>query len=84
MRARKILQTGAFNPEDLMRLQEAFDAAWKILEPDVEPSDHARSRDFLATVIVSAGNVSGLDADELAAVALRTVHAIRAGTQTIL
>jgi len=84
MRARRILQTGAFNPEDLQRLQNAFDAAWETLAPSVAHADHERSRELLATVVVSAGNVSGLDAGELSAVALRTFHAIRAGTQTLL
>lgn len=84
MRARRILQTGAFNPDDLERLQAAFDAAWATLAPTIPDADHAQSRELLATVVVSAGNVSGLDTEELAAVALRTFHAIRTGTQTLL
>lgn len=84
MRARRILQTGAFNPEDLDRLQEAFDAAWTAIAPTIAPSDHASARELLATVVVSAGNVSGLDAGELATVAMRTFEAIRTGTQTLL
>lgn len=83
MRARRILQTGAFNPDDLLRLQDAFEAAWKALAPTVDDADLERSRELLATVVVSAGNVSGLDTEELSAVALRTFHAIRAGTQML-
>lgn len=81
MRAIRILQTGAFSPEDLNRLQQAFDAAWKTVAPTVETIDQPRLRELLATVVVSAGNVSGLDAGELAAVAIRTFEAIRAGLQ---
>lgn len=75
---------GAFKPEDVSRLQEAFDAAWRALAPTVPPLDHPASRELLATVVVSAGNVSGLDAEELAAVALRTFRAIRVDPQTLL
>lgn len=84
MRARRILQTGAFNPEDLQRLQEAFDIAWETIAGDLPSADHASSRETLATVVVSAGNVSGLDAGELAIVAIRTFDAIRAGSQSLL
>jgi hypothetical protein len=84
MHARRILQTGAFNPEDLNRLQGAFDTAWRTIAPTIVAADHANSRELLATVVVSAGNVSGLDAEELATVALRTFKAIRTGTQTLL
>lgn len=80
MRARRILQTGAFSPEDLNRLQDAFDAAWTSVAPTVSTEDHSRFRELLATVIVSAGNLSGLDANELAAVAIRSFEAIRAGS----
>ena len=79
MRARRILQTGAFSPDDVIRLQGAFDAAWALVEPLIEPGDHQRLRELLATIVVSAGNVSGLDADELAAVAITSFEAIRTG-----
>ena len=84
MRARRILQTGAFSPDDVIRLQEAFDAAWATVSTTVETVDQPRCREVLATIVVSTGNVSGLDAHELAAVAIRTFESIRAGTQTLL
>lgn len=81
MQARKILQTGAFNPDDVNRLQNAFKAAWASVGAAVEQAEKARSRELLATIVVSAGNVSGLEAEELAAVAIRSFEAIRAGSQ---
>lgn len=84
MRARRILQTGAFNPDDVNRLQHAFKAAWASVGSNVEPADTARSRELLATIVVSAGNVSGLDAEELAAFAIRSFEAIRRGSQELL
>jgi hypothetical protein len=80
MRARRILRAGAFGPEDVDRLQEAFDMVWKFVEHDIPVTEHSAAREVLATIIVSAGNVSGLDAGELASVAERTFRAIHAGT----
>ncbi|RUP11174.1 MAG: hypothetical protein EKK38_01605 [Hyphomicrobium sp.] len=81
MRARNILQTGAFNPEDVSRLQNAFKAAWASIGLAIDTADKARCRELLATIVVSAGNVSGLDAEELAAVAIRSFEAIYAGSR---
>lgn len=81
MRARKILQTGAFNPEDVSRLQNAFKCAWASVGSSVEAAEKTRCRELLATIVVSAGNVSGLDAVELAVVAIRSFEAIRISLQ---
>ncbi len=78
MRARRILNIGAFDPVDLNRLQTAFESAWTVLMSTVNEAEVEQSRTTLATIIVSAGNVSGLDAGELAAMAIRTFEAIRA------
>lgn len=77
MRARRILQAGAFTPDDVSRLQTAFDLAWRRVEPTVDKTNHLRAREELAIVVVSAGNVSGLDAEELAGFALRTFLTLR-------
>lgn len=82
MRARRIIQAGAFDPEDVQRLQAAFDLGWAELLPSVKPTDIEKAREMLATVVVSAGNVSGLDAEELAAVAVRSFNAIREADRT--
>lgn len=58
MLVRSILQTGAFNPDDVSRMQEAFDAAWTIISPTVETAEQPRVRELLATVVVATGNVS--------------------------
>ena len=76
MRARRILQKGAFSPNDITLLQEAFDASWRCVSLAVEASDRPRVRELLAAIVVSAGNVSELDVEELAAVATRTFKAI--------
>ena len=81
MRARRVLQTGAFDPENVNRLQNAFESAWASVGSAVGAPDKARSRELLATIVVSAGNVSGLDAEDLAEVATRSFEAIRAGSQ---
>ncbi|WP_290989026.1 hypothetical protein [Hyphomicrobium sp.] len=47
----------------------------------IDTADKARCRELLATIVVSAGNVSGLDAEELAAVAIRSFEAIYAGSR---
>lgn len=77
LRANRIIQSGAFTPEELNRLQTAFNTAWNALQPAIEASDILRSREILATVVVSAGKVSELDAEELAAFAIRTFGTIR-------
>jgi len=76
MRARRIIQEGAFAPSDVARLQQAFDMAWKRIQLSVPEDDHARAREALATIVVSAGNISELDAGELAAFAQRTYSTI--------
>lgn len=78
MRAQRIIQSGAFTPEDLNRLQSAFDTAWKALQTTIEANDILRSREMLATVVVSAGKISALDSEELAAFAIRTFTTIHA------
>lgn len=82
MRARRILQTGAFAPEDVQRLQAAFELAWAELEPATVIEERGKLRELLATIVVSAGNVSGLDAQELSVVAVRSFNAIRAANST--
>jgi hypothetical protein len=77
MRALRILQHGAFSPADVERLQSAFDMAWATVSPTIEQSEWTTARESLATVVVSAGNVSNLDAGELAQVALRLFRSIR-------
>ncbi|MBS0251270.1 MAG: hypothetical protein JSR78_09415 [Proteobacteria bacterium] len=77
MRARRILQAGAFTPDDVTRLQTAFDLAWQRIEATVDTAHHPRAREALAIVVVSAGNVSGLDAEELAGFAQRTFSTLR-------
>ncbi|CCB65233.1 hypothetical protein [Hyphomicrobium sp. MC1] len=83
MRARRIVQTGAFDPQDVERLQAAFEAAWLQVEATVPEREREAAREYLATVVVSAGNVSDLDAEELATVAVRTFLSIRTGTQSL-
>ncbi len=84
MRAKRIIQSGAFDPEDVERLQRAFDLAWTKLLPKTQAADIESLRELLATVIVSAGNVSGLDAEELAQKSVRSCMSIRAANQTLL
>lgn len=84
MRARRIIQIGAFVPEDVERLQTAFDTAWASLAPTIPESEHAQCREILATVIVAAGNVSGLDPLELSNIAIRTFRSVRAAGQPLL
>ncbi len=76
MRAQRIIQSGAFAPEDLNRLQAAFDTAWGALQHTIATDDILRSREMLAIVIVSAGKVSDLDPEELASFAIRTFTTI--------
>jgi hypothetical protein len=82
MRARRIIQAGAFAPDDVARLQAAFDLAWTQVSPTVETSEHARAREALAIIVVSAGTVSGLDAEELASFAQRTYATISSVSRT--
>ena len=81
MRALSILQSGAFTPEHLDRLQSAFDIAWAKVAPTVAAAEHARSRDLLASLIVPAGKVSDLDASELAITAERLFREVTAGAR---
>jgi hypothetical protein len=78
MRAKRIIRAGAFAPEDLVRLQAAFELAWQRIRPTVKEIDYPRAREDLAIVVVSAGTVSGLDHEELAAFAQRTYSTISA------
>lgn len=77
MRATRILRAGAFTPDDVTRLQTAFDLAWGRIMPTVDVAHHPEAREALAIVVVSAGNVSGLDIEELAAFAERTYSTVR-------
>lgn len=79
MCALHVFQSGAYTPEQLDRLQFAFDIAWAKIAPSVSETEHARSRDRLAGVIVSAGKVSNLDASELAITAERLFESTRTG-----
>ena len=76
MRAQRIIQSGAFTPEDMNRLQTAFDTAWSAVRHTVEADDVLRSRELLAAVVVTAGKISELDAEELASFAIRTFATI--------
>jgi len=82
MRALQILEHGAFDPDGVQRLQQAFDAAWETIAPSIEKAEHPKAREALATVVVSAGNVSDLDGGELASVAERIFAAIQAGQKS--
>ena len=84
MRVRGILQSGAFDPADVDRLQAAFDTAWNDIAAGVLDKDRVTSREQLATIIVATGNVSGLDAQELAVVAVRTFYSISSADQRLL
>lgn len=77
MRAIRILQHGAFTPEDVDRLQRAFEMAWTQIALSTPEHESPRAREVLATIIVAAGNISDLDTGELATVALRQFAAIR-------
>lgn len=78
MRALHVLQSGAFTPEHLDRLQSAFDMAWAKVAPAFSEAEHARARELLAGVTVSAGRVSNLDAGELAITAERLFKGVMA------
>lgn len=77
MRALRILQHGAFSPAGVERLQAAFNKAWENIAPEIDARERDNARESLAIVVVSAGNVSDLDSDGLAQVALRLFRAIR-------
>jgi hypothetical protein len=61
MKVRQILHGGSFDAEDLQRLQTAFDAAWRVLEPQANDRESARER--LAIIIVNLAR--HLEIDEL-------------------
>jgi hypothetical protein len=67
MKVRQILHDGAFDAEDLQRLQTAFDAAWLVVEPQAS-NDRERARERLAIIIVNLDR--HLEIDELKTTAL--------------
>jgi hypothetical protein len=67
MKVRQILHDGAFDGEDLERLQTAFERAWLIVEPQVTDRESAQER--LAIIIVNLDR--HLEIDELKATALK-------------
>jgi hypothetical protein len=81
MRARRIIQTGAFYPTDVNRLQAAFDAAWWTVASEIPSADQPAARETLATIVVTAGNVGELDAEELMHFSIRTFRGVRAASK---
>lgn len=84
MRARRILENaGAFNPDEMARMQAAFDGAWRQLAPSILSADHAEARELLATVIVSVSRVRlDLRPDEIVPTALQLYDQIQAGRRS--
>jgi hypothetical protein len=53
VRANRILQRGAFTPEDFARIQGVFDDAWMRVAPKINRAERAKSRETLATIVLS-------------------------------
>lgn len=68
MRAKRIIeQIGAFDPDEMARLQSAFNTAWEKLKPSVAPSNEPEARELLATIVVSIAKVrADLGPDQIA------------------
>lgn len=77
MRAKRILQRGAFAPEEFARVQQAFDLAWAAIAPSVDERDHERRRELLATIVLSLAAARGdLDAEEISQMAIRLAQIV--------
>jgi hypothetical protein len=72
MRARRIVQAGAFWPDDLERLEAALELAWQQVRQLPGPREPSKTRETLAIIIVASGNCSTLDTEQLARYAVQT------------
>ena len=67
---------GAFEPQDLVRLQTALDVAWHEVKASIADRDAAREK--LSMIILNLDRARlGLDAAQLKATAVRTFHATK-------
>ena len=72
MRAKRILQRGAFTPEDFARVQRVFDDAWATVAPTIPRGDRPQRREMLATIVLSLATArSDLEPAEMTPIALR-------------
>lgn len=77
MRASRILQRGAFTPEEFARIQQVFDDAWAAVAPKVSRPDRARRRDTLATIVLSLATArTDLDTSEMTQMAIRLLNVV--------
>jgi hypothetical protein len=73
MKARRLIDGAAFGPEAIKAIGEAFDAAWKEVEPSVSgrPSALEAARLSLANIVLSLASEDTRDSEPLRSEALR-------------
>ncbi|MBS0232817.1 MAG: hypothetical protein JSR99_04965 [Proteobacteria bacterium] len=72
MRANRILQRGAFTPEEFARLQKTFDTSWAAVSHTVDVADRTRRRETLATIVLSLATArTDMDPQEMSNIAIR-------------
>jgi hypothetical protein len=77
VRASRILQRGAFTPEEFARVQKAFDIAWTAVASSVDPAYRNRRRETLATIVLSLATArSEQDPQEMSQMAVRLLELI--------
>lgn len=75
MKARELIESAAFDPDQLKIIYQAFDAAWKQIAPDVRPSGTVNARLKLAAVVLSVARTGIASADHIKDAALTIMFA---------
>ena len=78
MKARALIGSASYEPEQLKALYRAFDTAWEQIEPGVGDSPvamQAARMKLAETVLSAAGGLEEFDANGLADIAVQRMHA---------
>ncbi len=77
MRASRILQRGAFTPEEFARLQKTFDISWAAVSHTVDVGERTRRRETLATIVLSLATArTDMDPHEMSQMAIRLFEVV--------
>lgn len=80
VRVRASTIPGAFGPDDLGRLQAAFDLAWQNVANTVDENSRSITREKLASLVISIANPSQVESAELAQIAIRALNDVPSRT----
>jgi hypothetical protein len=75
MKARQLIDSATYDPQQLNALRTAFDAAWKQISPAVRARGVEAARLKLANVVLAVAPTGPIEADRIAADAMNVMLA---------